>query len=89
MNLSFSKIDNQYEVEFEITCNSNIHLEFKSATSIEIKQKTVGSEYANINEYINNIHKVYDFDLIGAVYPKQIKIISRQLPIVGIVTPCN
>ena len=54
MELNFNYVNNQYEAEFEMTADANLHIEFESATPVKLYQKTTGTEYDLINnaEYI-------------------------------------
>lgn len=86
MNLTFNKIDNNYVAEFTITNDANIHLEKTSAGPIKIYQRTSGNEYDLVNDLKNAHGKVDDIDLVGAVYPKNIRIVSTVEILLGIVT---
>ena len=83
-------IENQsgdFEAEFEVTGDFNLHLERDNKGTVTILQKTyIDGEYALSNEfpyYYNN----FDYDFTGLIYPKMIKVISNNEVRLGVVTP--
>lgn len=82
-------IENQsgdFESEFEVTGDFNLHLERDSKGTVTVFQKTyMDGEYALSNEfphYYNN----FDYDFTGIIYPKMIKVVSNNAVKLGIVT---
>lgn len=86
MELTFNKVNNQYEAEFEMTADANLHIEFESATPVKLYQRTTGSGYDLINNAKNTVGKTTDIDLQALIYPKYIKISCRTIPILAVVT---
>lgn len=87
MKLTFEQNkDFNYEAEFEVFGDFNLHLERDNKGSITILQKTYkDGQYAFNAEFIN-YHKNFDFDFTGLIYPKMIKVISDCQVQIGIVT---
>lgn len=86
MEITFNKVNNQYEAEFSIENDANLHIEFSNATPIQLYQKTAGTAYGVVQGYKEIASEVVDFDIIGLVYPKNIKIVCKSNPTIAIVT---
>lgn len=87
MNITFNNIDNEYYSEFTVEEDFNVHIEFDYSTPLKFYQKSIDNgDYAEIKglKIINN--KVVDYDFIGAIYPKYIKIVSEVEPTLAVVT---
>ena len=87
MDITFTKKNNLWVAEFQVSGNFNLHLERVESGSIRISQKTAGNGYA----LINDAHSLYsqlviDVDIQGIVFPKTIQISSVVKPTVAIVT---
>lgn len=78
MELNFIKENNNYVAEFEATADFNLHIERDEPGILALYQRTTTSgEYAEIEgtrEY--RYKEVYDYDFIGSIYPKYIKVVS-------------
>lgn len=87
MELTFEQIDGYWIAEFEVTSDFNLHIERDTEGRFDIYQKTAGTKYEYIYE-IGYLDKrlTYDFDFTALVYPKQIKVKSKVLPQVAVVT---
>ena len=79
MDLKFEEINNWFVSEFEVTQDFNIHIE-KEAGSILFYQRTAGSEYDIIHDlgHHKGNERIIDVDFSALVYPKFIKIKSKQ-----------
>lgn len=88
MELNFNKEGNEYVAEFEVTGDFNLHVEKDKAGRFDIYQRTTqNGEYTSIeNLKYQYDKKVIDYDFIGYIYPKYIKVISKFEPIMAIVT---
>jgi hypothetical protein len=86
MELTFNKVDNKYEAEFEIQTDANLHIEFENATPIKLYQRTTGSGWDLVNDVKNAVGKVTDVDLQALVYPKYIKVSCATEPTMAVVT---
>lgn len=82
MELNFNKKGNEYIAEFKVTGDFSLHVERDEAGRFDIYQRTTqDGEYASIeNLKYQYGKKIIDYDFIGYVYPKNIKIISRSKP---------
>lgn len=85
MELSFKKVNEQYESEISVKSDFNIHLEREKETSIMLLQKTSGTSFIPF-QIFKNENKDFECDFVGYVYPKQIKIISYSKVNKGYVT---
>lgn len=86
MELTFNKVKDKYEAEFEITNDANLHIEFKGATPIKLYQKTAGNNWDLVTDNKKQISDVIDVDLVALVYPKWIKVVSEVEVTMGVVT---
>lgn len=86
MELTFNKVDNWYEAEFEIAGDINLHIELNVAAPIKLYQKTSGDKYDLVQAFKPSIDKVLDVDLMALVYPKWIKVVSEAEVTIGIAT---
>lgn len=80
MNLNFTKANNGWVTEFEVTDNFNLHIERTKGGDISIYQRTVGSKYAHVDFKALPYQRTIDVDVTGLVYPKFIKIVSEVEP---------
>lgn len=87
MELTFNKVDNWYEAEFEITDDINLHIELNVAAPIKLYQKTSEDKYDLVQAFKPSIDKVLDTDLMALVYPKWIKVVSEAEVVRAIVLP--
>lgn len=87
MDLTFNKDGGSFVAEFVATADFNLHIE-KSGGDIRIMQKTTeNGKYDSIDGlYIPAGNPVIDYDFVGAVYPKYIKIVSEVEPTMAEVT---
>ena len=85
-NIQFNKEGDVWVAYFNITDDTNLHIDKKSAGGIKLYQKTAGEDFALVKSIIKHDGKSNDLDLIGAIYPKEIKVISYAEPIQGILT---
>jgi hypothetical protein len=78
MEIKFEKLNNAYVAEFEVTADFNLHIERNEPGILTLYQRTTTSgDYAEIEgtrEY--RYKEVYDYDFVGAIYPKYIKVVS-------------
>ena len=87
MEIQFTKIDNLWVAEFEVTGNFNIHIERDTDGRLDIYQKTAGSKFELVYDtgYLNR-RTVYDEDFPVIVAPKMIRVVCSENPSVAIVT---
>ena len=85
-NITFEKQGDGWVSVFTITDDTNLHIDKKSAGGIKLYQKTAGEDFALVKTIMKHDGKSNDLDLIGAIYPKEIKVISYAEPIQGILT---
>ena len=85
-NITFEKQGDVWVSEFTINADTNLHIEKKSAGTLKVYQRTAGTEYALVNMLMKHSGKANDLDLVGAIYPKDIKVVSPAEVIVGILT---
>lgn len=87
MNITFNNIGNEYYSEFTVEQDFNVHIEFDYSTPLKFYQKSIDNgDYAEIKGLKITNNKVVDYDFIGAIYPKYIKIVSEVEPTLAIVT---
>lgn len=86
MEITFEKVNNEYIAEFEITTDSNLHIEKKCAASTKLYQRTNGSGWDLVDETKNMQGAVDDFDLSALIYPKFIKVVCNAEPLYAEVT---
>lgn len=86
MEITFEKVNNEYIAEFEITTDSNLHIEKKCASSTKLYQRTNGGGWDLVDETKNMQGAVDDFDLSALVYPKFIKVVCNAEPLYAEVT---
>jgi hypothetical protein len=87
MELTFNKVNNWYEAEFEIAGDINLHIELNVAAPIKLYQKTSGDKYDLVQAFKPSIDKVLDTDLMALVYPKCIKVVSEAEVTRAVVLP--
>lgn len=80
MELTFNKVGKQYEAEFELTANANLHIEFENATPVKLYQRTTGGGWDLVNDVKNAVGKATDVDLQALIYPKFIKVVCPSNP---------
>lgn len=80
MELTFNKVGKQYEAEFELTADANLHIEFESATPVKLYQRTTGGGWDLVNDVKNAVGKATDVDLQALIYPKFIKVVCPSNP---------
>jgi hypothetical protein len=86
MNLSFSKVNDEWVAEFQATNSFNLHLEREGSGDISIYQKTVGNKYAHVEFDVLPHQKVVDVDFTGGIFPKDIRIVCESQPTMGFIT---
>lgn len=88
MELTFRKEGSKYIVEFEATANFNLHLEKEKEGFLFVQQRTsTNGQYDSINSgNFASQDNVVDYDFVGVVYPKYIKIVSEVQPTMAVVT---
>lgn len=88
MDLNFNKNGSEYVAEFEATEGLNLRVEKSKSRRLDIYQRTnQDGEYTSIeNLKYQYDKKVIDYDSVGYIYPKNIKIISRFEPTTTVVT---
>lgn len=86
MEITFEKVNNEYIAEFEITTDSNLHIEKKCASSTKLYQRTNGGGWDLVDETKNMQGAVDDFDLSALIYPKFIKVVCNAEPLYAEVT---
>lgn len=89
MDITFNKVGELWEAEFEATADFNIHLERNKGGVFKVYLKTAGSEYALVEE-LDKMYTQYkgvvDYDFTGAIFPKMIKVVSATEPTLAVVT---
>lgn len=86
MEITFEKVNNEYIAEFEITTDSNLHIEKKYASSTKLYQRSNGGGWDLVDETKNMQGAVDDFDLSALIYPKFIKVVCNAEPLYAEVT---
>ena len=87
MEISFTKTNNKWVSEFQVTSDFNIHLERNEGGTITIEQRTSDGQYDIVKSAKFPLNdKVIDCDFQALVYPKYIKIISDVNPTLAVVT---
>lgn len=86
MELTFNKVGKQYEAEFELSADANLHIEFKNAAPVKLYQRTAGSGWDLVNDVKNAVGKATDVDLTSLIYPKFVKVVCVQEPTYATVT---
>lgn len=83
MDITFNKVGELWEAEFEVTADFAIHLERDKVGVFRIYQRTAGSKYALVDEvdkvYTRNVGTV-DYECPSLIYPKFIKVVSGIEP---------
>ena len=83
MDITFNKVGELWEAEFEVTADFAIHLERDKVGVFRIYQRTAGSKYALVDEvdkvYTRNVGTV-DYECPSLIYPKFIKVVSGTEP---------
>ena len=83
MDITFNKVGELWEAEFEATADFAIHLERDKVGVFRIYQRTAGSKYALVDEvdkvYTRNVGTV-DYECPSLIYPKFIKVVSGTEP---------
>lgn len=87
MNLTFNQVGNVYVAEFEVTSDFSIHIE-KPEGSIAMGQSSVaGGQYDNVRSFSYDAKdRVIDTTVIGAIYPKQMKITCSVMPTMAVLS---
>lgn len=77
-----------YESEFSATADFNLHIERPEAGRIRVYQRTSASgNYDAVGDaHFRDGDLVLDFDFVGAIYPKSIKVVTEVMPNVAVVT---
>ena len=85
--MTFNKVGNVYVAEFEVTKDFSLHIE-KPEGSIAMGQTSVpGAGYDNVRGFsFDAKDRVIDTEVIGTLYPKQIKITCSVLPTMAVVS---
>lgn len=89
MDLTFSNQNNEWVAEFEVTADFNLHLEGVVEGLVKIFQKTVSDgayAFVRAGTPYPSYQKVYDYDFVGAIYPKYIKVVCQEEPTLAVVT---
>lgn len=82
MELTFLKSKTKsWVAEFEATADFNLHIERVDSGDISVFMKTSGEKYSRVEEF-DRVRgaSVLDYDFVGIIYPKQIKIVSETEP---------
>lgn len=86
MELNFSKTGNVWAAEFVAEGDFNVHIE-KAEGFTSFYQRTAGGKYGYVRDLGNlSGDETIDFDFTALVYPKDIKIVCANKPVVGVVT---
>lgn len=87
MELEFIKVGSRWVAEFTATGNFNLHIE-KGEGSLGIYQSSVeGGKYDYVRQLnIAQYDKIVDVDFVGAIFPKWIKVESKSMPTMAVVT---
>jgi hypothetical protein len=86
MELTFNKVGKQYEAEFQLSADANLHIEFESAAPVKLYQRTTGSGWDLVSDVKNAVGKATDIDLTSLIYPKFVKVVCVQEPTFAAVT---
>lgn len=89
MDLTFQNINNEWVAEFEATADFNLHIEDVVEGEVHIYQTTVsGGAYSRVRTGTPypSYQKIYDYDFVGVVWPKYIKVVCATEPTLAAVT---
>lgn len=89
MELTFNKVGDRYEAEFQVTGDFNLHIEAVLDGNVAVYQRTTDTgDYALVRDSrLYPVYgRVYDMDFTTAVYPKYIKVSCATQPTSGVVT---
>ena len=89
MELKFNSNGGAFIAEFVATSDFNLHIEGVNESEIVIYQRgSESGQYAFVRgaKPYPSYGKVYDFDFVGAVYPKYIMVKSEVEPTLAVVT---
>lgn len=89
MELEFSKVNESYVAEFEVTSDFNLHLEGVPENKVLIYQRgTAMGQFAFVECGTPRVSydMVYDFDFSALVYPKHLRVMCEVEPTYAEVT---
>lgn len=88
MDLVFNKQGNEWVAEFEATADFNLHIEREMSGLVKVYQRTAGGKYTPIKELSLQLGSqlTIDYDFVGVVWPKYIKVVSKVEPTLAVVT---
>lgn len=87
MELTFNKVGDLYVADFTAESDFALHIE-KSVGNIRVLQSSIqNGQYDYVkNANINGADAVIDFDFTALVYPKYMRIESKVMPDMAVVT---
>ena len=87
MNLEFTKKQDRWVSEIEVTADFNLHIEGVLGTVSVFQRTTSSGQYAYVKGAKSSpLSTVYDMDFTALVYPKYIKVVSGSEVVEGVVT---
>lgn len=88
MVLNFTKDGDKYVAEFNADANFNLHIERNEGGFLFVNQRTTQSgRHDSVNgASFGYDDPVVDVDFVGAIYPKNILVVSQVMPTMAEVT---
>lgn len=88
-NITFEREGNQYVATFEATGDFALHIERDELGPVTVETSTVpDANFALVDEFPTGARNklVIDYDFVGVVYPKYIRVSSDTEPTLAVVT---
>ena len=86
--LEFKKKGSKYEAEITVSSDFNLHIEREQSGVLYVQQRTSenGAFDSISGANFGQTDTVIDYDFVGSIYPKHIKVVSGVLPTMAVVT---
>ena len=87
--LTFVKVGEEYVAAFETTADFALHLERPEAGSLTLGVSSVkDGDFARVENLSSRVRyqTVFDYDFLGGIYPKYIRVASETEPTMAVVT---
>lgn len=87
--LTFVKVGEEYVAAFETTADFALHLERPEAGSLTLGVSSVkDGDFARVENLSSRVRyqTVFDYDFLGGIYPKYIRVASETAPTMAVVT---
>lgn len=88
-NFTFNEENGIFVSEFTVTKDFNLHIEKEESGFLFVQQRTSESgDYDSIKGAdFPYEDMVVDYDFVGAIYPKHIRVVSKSYPKRAFITP--